>query len=368
MSRVQEQSRGFSLVELLTVIAIIALVISIIIPVLGGARDAGRRVSTQGLLSDIANAASKFKLDNNGRNPGYFSEREMGSADNATRGMSGMENAMLDLGGQKAIVASAGAGIVSVGPIANQAIFVNPNLVGADEGAYFKPSREYFVAQTSPGQQVGVSGHTSSSENDPQLLDVVDSFGQPVLFWSADTHTVPQARSAANFASIATGAAQPAMFYWNSNAAFLQANNLGRKGEDMTLSPTPGQKASLIGSGAGTTDRESTLRALLGSASAPATGSGSTVDQVLSSPSMAAIQGLFPARGRGAFVVHAAGRDGIYLSAKDRGFGSTNLSGNRLDYGMNFFQSANARLLDDENKPSSRDVASEFDDIIVSGN
>lgn len=365
---VSAHSRGFSLVELLTVIAIIALVIAITVPVLSGARDAGRRVSTQGLLNDISNATSKYKLDNNGRNPGYFSERDMGSVSNATRGLSGMENAMLDLAGAKAIVQNASSETVEVGPAANNTINVNPDLIGADSGAYFRPSREYYVAQTGPRQQASdVPGHAAGTEAERQMLDVVDSFGQPVLFWSADTFTIPQARTPDAFIAIASGSATPSMFYWNSNAAFLSALELGTKGEDMTLSPDPGRAASLIGRGAPEADRLRSMRALLGSASAAASSSGSTLEQILQSPSQGGIESLFPARGRGEFVVHSAGRDGVYLSSKDKGFGRVNLSGNRLDFGMNFFSTTSARYTDDEGRATSRDIISEFDDIISSG-
>ncbi len=368
--------QGFSLVELMVVMAIIALIISIVLPVLGGARKAGRKVATQGVLSDIAGASGQFKLDNQGRNPGYFSPREMGSAQNLTRGMSEMENVMLDLAGPNAIVATAGPNTVEVGPVASATIIVDPSLIGADKGAYFTPSGEYYQPMlSSSGQQItNVPGHAGSSETDVQLLDVVDAFGQPILFWSADEYTVKEVTQASEFVA-KDSSGQPAMFYWNTNAAFLQSTNLGRKGEDMTRAPATNEKASLIGLGAvgsgSTLGGESglSMQALLGSPSAPRVppDQNQTVEEVLANPSVDNMELLFPGRPKGSFVIQSAGIDGIYLSTKDRGFSAIAHEVDHIGYGMNFFFSPDARVTDDDDRNTSRDVISEFDEIIVSG-
>ena len=361
--------QGFSLVELMVVMAIIALIISIVLPVLGGARKAGRKVATQGVLSDIAGASGQFKLDNQGRNPGYFSPREMGSAQNLTRGMSEMENVMLDLAGPNAIVATAGPNTVEVGPVASATIIVDPSLIGADKGAYFTPSGEYYQPMlSSSGQQItNVPGHAGSSETDVQLLDVVDAFGQPILFWSADEYTVKEVTQASEFAA-RDSSGQSAMFYWNTNAAFLQSTNLGKQGEDMTVNPDPEVKSSLIGSGAiGNPETMLTMGALLGSPSAPRVPPGQTVEDVLANPSVGSMELLFPGRPKGSFVIQSAGIDGIYLSTKDRGFSAVAHADDHIEYGLDFFISPTARVTDDDNRPTSRDVISEFDEIIVSG-
>ncbi len=360
---------GFSLVELLVVMAIIALIISIIIPVLGGARKAGRKVATQGLLNDIAGASGQYKLDNQGRNPGYFSPREMGSIENATRGMSEMENVMLDLAGPNAIKTTAGPNTVEVGPIASATIIVDPSLIGADKGAYFTPSGEYYQAMlSSSGQQLSdVPGHAGSSESDMQLLDVVDAFGQPILFWSADDYTVKEVTQASEFAA-RDSSGPPAMFYWNTNAAFLQATSLGKQGEDMTAPPDPDVKSSLIGSGAiNNPETMLTMQALLGSPSAPRVPPGQTVEDVLANPSVGSMELLFPGRPKGPFVIQSAGIDGIYLSTRDRGFAAVAHEDDHIEYGLDFFVSPTARVTDGDNRNTSRDVISEFDEIIVSG-
>jgi prepilin-type N-terminal cleavage/methylation domain-containing protein len=365
------ERRGFSLIELLVVIAIIALIISIILPVLGGARKAGRKVATQGVLNDISGASGQFKLANKGRNPGYFSAREMGSVENLNRGMSEMENVMLDLAGPSAIKSTAGPNTVEVGPLAAATILVDPSLIGADKGAYFTPSGEYYQAMlSSNGQQISdVPGHAGSSETDIQLLDVVDAFGQPILFWSADDYTVKEVTLASEFAA-RDSSSLPAMFYWNTNAAFLAATSLGKKGEDMTVAPASGTKASLIGQGAIDNSIANTMlsmQALLGSPSAPRVPAGQTVEDVLASPSVGSMELLFPGRPKGPFVIQSAGIDGVYLSTKDRGFAAVAHADDHIEFGLDFFISPTARVTDDDNRNTSRDVTSEFDEIVVSG-
>lgn len=374
-SRMNMKARGFSLVELLTVIAIIALVISIIIPVLGGARNTAKRVATQQLLSEIASAAGRFKLDNNGRNPGYFSERQMGDPQNATRGLSGMENAMLDLAGGNAIMGTAqttpadvSKGDIVVGPTNNprDQIVVRAPLLGTDKGAYFTPSGEHFEAQLggATGAQVGVPAHAGLTDTDPQLRDVVDSFGDPILFWSADTFSVPRVNAAAEFAQV-DSTLQPALFYWNSNAAFLKSSALGRKQIDHTVAPAAGREASLIGLGAlgNPSDLLLTMQALLGSTSAPRA-AGQTIEQALAAGN---IEAIFPGAGRGSFVIQSAGSDGVFLSSKDKGFSSVAHEPDHIDYGLSFFSDDNVRYTDDDGNPSSRDVTEGFDDVIVGG-
>lgn len=365
-----ERNRGFSLVELLTVIAIIALIISIILPVLAGVRESGRKVATAGLLNDIAGATNQFRLDHQGQNPGYFSPKEMGSAENGDRGMSQMENVLLDLAGTGAIVDTATASTVEVGPIASQTIFVDPSLIGAS-GSYFTPSGEYYVAQldSTDQQWTTVAGHAGSSDTDVQLRDMVDAFGQPLLFWSADTYTMRTLSRPEDFVEF-DSAGEPSLFYWTSNAAFLHAANLGRKGEDMTIQPTSGNKASTIGYGAiqdNEPDTMGSLMSLLGSPSAPQSNNSQTIEQLLASPSEASIDALYPGRAKGAFVVQSAGIDGIYLSTKDRGFKTVSDNATHLEYGLNFFFSPTARVTDDNGKPTSRDIASELDDLTVAG-
>lgn len=59
-------SRGFTLVELLVVIGIIALLLSIVLPTIGRARDAGTRVLCGNNLRQLAVAVRNYSMDNDG--------------------------------------------------------------------------------------------------------------------------------------------------------------------------------------------------------------------------------------------------------------------------------------------------------------
>ena len=73
MSERQGQSRpaaGFTLVELLVVVAILALLISLLMPVLGRAKEITRRAICMTSQKSVGSAALMFSLDHSGRGPG----------------------------------------------------------------------------------------------------------------------------------------------------------------------------------------------------------------------------------------------------------------------------------------------------------
>ncbi|MBC7771345.1 MAG: prepilin-type N-terminal cleavage/methylation domain-containing protein [Pyrinomonadaceae bacterium] len=287
--------RGFSLIEIMIVMIILITLIAIFVPVLAGARNSSRKFATQQLFTGLQTSSSQFELDQR-RLPGYFSQVNMGSAENATRGLTQLQNMLLDLSG--GTVAN-GANTIDVGPNATGTVKVDVNLINAPSEAkgvvknvYYNVDRKSWAPQTDANQKVAINEHKT-------LPDLLDAWSNPVLAWVEDD----SAPVNAPFARMDSGAAPNytrAKFYWNSNAAFLQATALGRGIKNQV-------EESLISTGlVDSTKIVASMAGLLGHPAFPV----STVP---------APQFPIPASSRSKIVFHSAGVDGVFLGAKDRG-------------------------------------------------
>ncbi len=340
---------AFSLIELLVVIAIIGIVIAIVVPALGGARKAAKKADTQNLVTNLNQASAQFVL-NERRTPGYFTPREMGSAENEARGLTGMQNAMLDLaGGLLPAGAAQQAGDLDVGPTAASEVVVRPDLIGVTVGnsaAYFKVSEKNYRPQD--GTQGGNSNAQHADHR--QLPDIVDSFGTPVLFWAQDPSATQPIDGIGDFARQA--ATQPSRFYWNSNAAYLAdgSNRIGTQNIQMA-------DASLMGEN--NINRMDSVMALLGNPSSPQ----STADTIPTNQ-------IYPSAARGSYVIHSAGQNGVYIGRSERGGTLAAQSANALYYGYHFRTGPAGTDVrtDRDGKATSVDmIATEFDDLVQSG-
>jgi type II secretory pathway pseudopilin PulG len=346
---------AFSLVELLVVIFIIGIVIAIIVPALGSARNVSRKSATEALMANLNSATSSFSTDNAGKQPGYFSAREMGHTDNANRGMTSMENIMIDLaGGLVGTGATAPAAfasdpdLVSVSPLAAQAsrAWIKTSLVGSTQTnskSYMQLNDRNYIAQTD-GKQVGVAGHTAAPDA-PQLKDLVDSWGNPILAWQLDEAANSNITQVIDFARV-DSTAGIARFYWNSNAGFLRSTQFGKRNLNQ-------DEKSILGSTASDIDRSTSLAGILGNPSA-ALDVSQNFDRIL------------PSIGRGKVIFHSAGSDGIFLSRDDRGSKIEARPENqrRLVYGLNFKNTTNQPNTNANGQPASIDLSQQFDDLI----
>lgn len=382
-------TRGFSLIELLAVITIIVLLVGILIPVLGGVRVSARVAVSESMMRDIATATQSFKTDNDGRMPGLFTVEEMGRDSNGGTGgagLSAMENIMLELAGEQFVQGRADEVtpdssfddiLVGISGRPEEQYVVRPGLFGAGD-AYFTVDRKYVEPQASDGTsqvaQFSASSTLSNTalEGEFQMPDIVDAFGNPLLAWVRD----PTARATVRLSGdepmrqvTAEGSeAAPAWFYWNSNAAFLRANAVGKRAFDHTVSfggGGPIVASSVVGSGNMTGEAHlDTLAAILGNPGFPEFDRGSW-DKVAGPP----LDQIFPGAARGELVLHSTGPDGYFVGSKDDGFLRFSPDSQRLYFGNSFKanDASSSRHQGDNGSNTTIDLAGELDDLFVSG-
>lgn len=341
----RKTTRAFSLIELMVVILILAVVIAIIVPALGGARNAAKAVSSRSLLTQVSNAAAAYSNDHQETMPGYFTAEEMGDSQNAARGFTEMENVMLHLAGglvDPMKPTFGGATEIDVGPKTDAVVKVDLTLIGAEStksGAYYTPDAGRYRADT--GQE-GAAEHKD-------LPDLVDAWGQPILAWRRNEFGPVTISREQDFAAVASGS-EPAWFLWNANAGFLKSAALGK----LTKSQAD---LSLIGGGFGDPQKRTSLTGFLGSPAYP-DDLTKTYDQVL------------PTAARGELVLHSAGADGVYLNKEGNGAKQFAGTGGTLtiDYYRNFFNAAGQPITGDGGESETNDILRRFDDLIQTGN
>lgn len=342
--------RAFTLVELLVVMAIIAIVIALVLPAIGGSRTAAKVADSKMFCTQLSNAISTYINDEN-KTPGWFSESDMGSQTgfapltNPTKGMSEAENVMLALNGYQP---STGPGtIINPTGDATKNISIEPTLLGVPgqgNKQYFTPNKKFYAPQVTGTQQMASAPYADAESVGAQLPDLVDSFGTPILIWRQDETyiTKPSANNYKFGAKDST--AGKAKFYWASNACFLTAGQTGKKARDQA-NPTEGTRLAY-----NSPDFNLLLSGVLGNVSDPYRPATLTTP-----PSV-------PRTARASVVIHSAGADGYYLGKKDRG---------TIDYRLNFAPNVaqavgpTNQYTDKDGHPTNHDILSDFDDIFT---
>lgn len=350
--------RAFTLVELIIVVLIIAIVIAISLPALGMAKTAAKKHASQVLATELGSAITTFQSEFN-RLPGYFSAADMGSPDNADRGFTALENAMLELVAGSMVPSNATGTLIEVGPTKDETVFVDLDLIGANtqgDNSYFSPDVKSYVAQDGilGGEQEAIDEHK-------QLPDLVDAFGSPVLLWAENEATrgsLVQSKVAqfgTPFALVDSGSNldKAARYYWNSNSGFLNSTKLGEMERSQVMSSN--LRYSLIGGGNQKTDLEESLMGMLGSPS------NADVDMDGVQP-----EETVPGNSRGGFTIQMAGPDGMYVSSTDRG--ASRLSNSKIEYWRTWYDASGSRVTNEDGKPASKDlIVDAFDDFLLSG-
>lgn len=321
--------RGFSLVELLVVVAIIALLVGILIPVLESVRNSAKSTAATAQLTDIANAGASFATDNR-RQPGVWSQDDLGSTENHTNSrVSNSQSVLLDLAGgvlgpaggaagnaPSTDPTNAGYGVVEIGPrgasAANGALRIDNLKVGSGAlgGGYLKLGSD--VLQCAPNAN---RVFTNSNNPDyPGIVDIIDPFGMPVVIFTENTGiSSGNGVFATKFSPDPANPNDPrARFYWGSNGLYLGSTGLGSGGLKQSgdpAAPTDLGLSVLSGSLADASIQLS-LEGVLGNTAYPqkipsgANGWGQLTER------------LVPAAARAPMILISTGPERVYFASK----------------------------------------------------
>ncbi len=337
---------GFTLVELLVVIGIIALLIGLLLPALGKVMERARYTTTQGTMQEFAKACDAYYQEFNeypGIVPENALEASMGGSDQNAPLISGTENAILALMGGYRLptdsdYASYGGTVLTFPTTPPFVIKVDPSKIG--EGpvrngkkydSFFSPKgREFGLAK---GQRVGGSEETS-----PFLPDLLDAWETPILY-------VRSARSIGPLVQTTTSGTPNGQFSRVGLLPYTLSTALGELGADQTRTGN-GSSYSIFntdsaGGQSAARARDLTLGQLIRH---PA-----QTTSLASATDAAKVDAGSP---RGKYMLFAAGPDGIYFSAS-QGFGTV--------------ASPKGDIVTASQNADGPRVAERYDDVLIAG-
>jgi type II secretory pathway pseudopilin PulG len=282
--------------ELLVVVAIIAILVSLLLVALARAKDKALDLRTTATMTEFAKACDTFQLDH-GRYPGPVPETALP----ANSPLSGMELALLELMGGIDVFHPT----LARDPNGDYAAFVADEIVLANnwrvkircdavgDGPIIdgKPYAPYFTPSKNDLAEVEgqVNGSTmtcpfvgSGSAYAAPIPDLVDAWGQPILY-------LRQGRPTGDLAGAPGSSAR---FTQAGILPYVQSTALG----ELTIDQTNGTNGSILNLAA---DPNATLA------------------QLLRAPAFGAADAPQAGTPRGAVALFSAGADGIYFSVTD---------------------------------------------------
>ena len=222
--------RGFTLVELLVVIGIIALLVGLLLPALAAVREKGKITQTRSLMKNLGDAVDSFVLTHN-RQPGALSERQLASDSNNYLRLSGTENALLELMGGLTPHGSDRFDLAGL-KIYRDDIGMGPTINGAKYDSYFKPNpRDLYYVKGQLGQ-TDVENNLPLDDGVVALPDLIDSFGAPIIFWANSGSKAKGLREIGGRPAVVAfnvqsgNTSQAAPYYYSSFQSYVNSDEL----------------------------------------------------------------------------------------------------------------------------------------------
>ena len=210
MHTTSQLRRGFTLIEILVVVGIIALLIGILLPALSKVQERARMTQTMGLMQEFAKACDAFQQEF-GRYPGLVPEEILANDPK----ISGTENAMLELMGggvrkndvDTSTYTNTTTGFGAPGwveltftPTGQPAFNVKINVGKIGDGPFIngKQYPPFFAPKANDlrptaGQVIGTSRTAELATSTTRIPDLMDSWGNPIIFLRAARNVGPLA-------------------------------------------------------------------------------------------------------------------------------------------------------------------------------
>ena len=296
--------RGFTLIEILVVVGIIALLVGILLPALGKVQERARMTQTMGLMQEFAKACDAFQQEC-GRYPGLVPEEILANDPQ----ISGTENAMLELMGggvRKNDVdtttynnfSTASGWVPLVFTPQNQPPFevkINVGKIGDGPSINGKQYPPFFAPKANDLRPTaGQKGELATIK----IPDLMDSWGNPIIFLRAARNVGPLAGTngdRAQFIVLDDGGTK-----YGAMDPYLGSDSLG----DSSL---PQTKAGAQGSSIYTLFEDGS----------DATQKKKLFAQFLRHPGFGDPKLPLSGTPRGKYLLISAGKDGIYFSRID---------------------------------------------------